>query len=190
MNKRNSKIEILRIISMILIVMSHYVMHSGFDFHELPFSINKIILEFSVLGNIGTMLFVLISGYFLINSNRINLKKVIKYIFQVMFYSISIYLLICIFNKETLSIKSLMLNFMPLTFKRYWFATTYFIIYLFHPYINKFINSLSRKEHRYFIYLSIFIFFILKTIFNTDFYGNELTYFLVFLCNWCIFCKI
>ena len=179
MDKRNSKIELLRIISIVFIVLSHYVVHSGANIHDLSFGINKIILEISILGNIGTMLFVLISGYFLINSNEVKLKKIIHFWLQVFFYSFFIYLLLLLINKENFDIKNLILNLFPITFKRYWFATTYFILYLFHPYINKFLNSLSQKEHFNFIIIGVVIFYLLSTITTMDYYGNELLYFLI-----------
>ena len=129
MNKRNSKLELLRIISIFFIVLSHYVVHSGLNIDNLPLGFNKIILDICILGNVGTMLFVLISGYFLINSNKVKIKKIIHFWLQVFFYSFFIYLLLLLFNKENFNIKSLFLNMFPITFKRYWFATTYFIMY-------------------------------------------------------------
>ena len=176
MSKRNSKIELLRIISIFLIVLSHYVVHSGANIHDLSFGFNKIILEMSILGNIGTMLFVLISGYFLINSDEVKLKKIIHFWLQVFFYSFFIYLLLLLINKETFDIKNLVLNSFPITFKRYWFATAYFILYLFHPHINKFLNSLSQREHFNFIILGVVIFYLLSTITTMNYYGNELLY--------------
>ncbi len=180
MEKRNSKLEIVRIISIVLIVLSHYVMHSGYDVHHLPIGFNRYILEISILGNIGTMLFVLISGYFLIDSNEIKFKKLFRFVAQVLFYSIIIYLLLVILKIEIFDIKSLILNLFPITFKRYWFATTYFVLYLFHPFINKFLNSIQRDEHLRFILFGVSIFYILSTLTTMDFYGNELVYF-VFL---------
>lgn len=179
MGKRNSKLEIVRIISIVFIVLSHYVIHSGYDVNNLPIGINRYILELGVLGNIGTMLFVLISGFFLINSNEIKLKKIIHFLTQVSFYSITIYLLLVLLNIELFSVKSLILNMFPVTFKRYWFATTYFILYLFHPFINRFINSLQRKEHLDFLLLGVFVFFVLSTLTTMDFYGNELICFIL-----------
>lgn len=179
MNSRNSKLEILRIISIIFIVLSHYVVHSGFNVHDLPLGINRAILEFCILGNIGTMLFVLISGYFLINSNKVKLKKIVHFILQVVFYSVFLYLFVIVINKEFFKIKDFILNLFPITFKRYWFATVYFIIYLFHPFINKFLNSLSRKEYINYLTISIFIFFVLSTITTMDYYGNEIIRFII-----------
>ena len=180
MEKRNTKLEILRIISMVLIVLSHYVMHSGYDIHHLPVGFNRYILEISILGNIGTMLFVLISGYFLISSNEIRFKKLFRFLAQVSFYSITIYLLLIFLKIETFDIKSLVLNLFPITFKRYWFATAYFVLYLFHPFINKFLNSIQRNDHLKFILFGVSIFYIFCTLTTMDYYGNELVYF-VFL---------
>lgn len=63
---RNSNIEILRIISMLFIVISHYTVHNGVINASLPLGINRTLLEITTLGNIGVILFVIISGYFMI----------------------------------------------------------------------------------------------------------------------------
>ena len=90
--ERNSNIEILRIISMIFIVMSHYTVHSGIELTSLPLGINRFILEVTRLGNIGVIIFMLISGYYLIEQKSIQLKKVLKLYLQILFYSPIIYL--------------------------------------------------------------------------------------------------
>ena len=93
---RNSNIEIVRIISMIFIVLSHYTVHNGIENASLPLGLNRYILEISTLGNIGVILFVLISGYFSIEQKEFKFKKIISLYLQVMFYSTSIYLLFVI----------------------------------------------------------------------------------------------
>ena len=47
--ERNSNIELLRIISMVLIVAHHFALH-GYGVNELKFSENKLILDFLSLG--------------------------------------------------------------------------------------------------------------------------------------------
>lgn len=51
---RNSNFEILRIIAILLIIVSHYSFHGGFSFgtHIIP-PVNEILLRFSVMGNLG-----------------------------------------------------------------------------------------------------------------------------------------
>ena len=62
----------------------------------------------------------------------------------------------------------------------YWFATCYIVLYIFHPFINLFLNNISRKNHLLFIYVMILIFSIMHFFTTKDFYGNELIQFLLF----------
>lgn len=183
MNKtRNSNIELLRIISIIMIVVSHYCVHGVGSVHlvSLPIGINRFLLEFLTLGNLGSILFVLISGYYLINSNSVKLKKLIRINFQILFYSVIIYCILLILHIEPFKLMNLGKSMLPITFKMYWFATAYIMIYLFHPYINKLLNNFTRKEHLLFILLMILIFSIFGTLTYSDYYGNELIQFLLF----------
>ena len=85
--KRNSQIELLRIISMIMIVISHYTVHCNVDVVTLPLGINRFIMEASKLGNLGVILFVLITGYFTINQKQsFKLKKLVSLVFQTFIY--------------------------------------------------------------------------------------------------------
>ena len=181
MNKtRNSNIEIIRIISIIMIVISHYCVHGVLNPSTMPLGLNRFLLEIFTLGNIGTVLFILISGYFMINSKEIKLKKLIRLILQVMFYSIIIYIIIVLTRQEPFSIKDAIKNIFPITFKEYWFASTYIMLYILSPFINKFLNSLTRKEHFVFVSVLLLIFSLLHTLTAQDFYGNVLIEFIMF----------
>ena len=82
--ERNSSFELLRIISMVLIVSFHYVYHAGFDFLA-PFSPRLYFIQcIDMGGNLGVNLFVLISGYFLCKST-FKWQKIIKLELQVLF---------------------------------------------------------------------------------------------------------
>lgn len=59
MGKRDSRFELLRIISMFLIIIYHYGLYGNWNNSSLKTQI------FSPWGQIGVSLFVLISGYFL-----------------------------------------------------------------------------------------------------------------------------
>ena len=67
-NKKNRdcNFELLRIVSMIIIIMHHYVVQS--DFVNIPVSFNKMIaILFSFWGKVGVNIFIMISGYYLLN---------------------------------------------------------------------------------------------------------------------------
>lgn len=73
--KRNSNIEILRIIAMFFVIF-HHAISQGFSFYSMPESgINTYFYQsFNCLGWIGNMFFIMISGYYLYQS-KFSLKK-------------------------------------------------------------------------------------------------------------------
>ena len=61
---RSSNLEILRIIAMILIIMSHYASFSGFYWDNI--TTNTIVINFfSMFGRMSVSIFIIISRFFL-----------------------------------------------------------------------------------------------------------------------------
>lgn len=179
--ERNSNIELLRIISIIMIVISHYTVHNGISNSTLSLGFNRFFLEISTLGNIGTIIFVLITGFYLSkNENGLKLTKILKLYLQILFYSIFIYIIFVIFKLEPFGIKSLIKVLLPISFEGYWFASVYVLLYIFHPYINKLLNKLDRKDHFKLVLTGLIIFSILSTITTKGYYANELIQFILF----------
>lgn len=85
--ERKLNFEALRILSMLLIVVFHYS-----DWGKVMYiegnTVNRLIGDFiNIGGRLGVNLFVLITGYFLVNS-KFKVKKLIKLIFEVWCYSV------------------------------------------------------------------------------------------------------
>lgn len=72
-----------------------------------------------------------------------------KFCFYSVFYSFYLYL------KNQITKKKLILSFFPILIKRQWYFSSYFIMYLFLPLINKGICYLNRKTYRNIIFLLI-----------------------------------
>ncbi len=74
--KRNSSLELLRVISIVLIIGHHLGVHSNF---EPNFAVNfwneAWILFLKQGGRLGVNLFILISGYFQITRKNSNFKR-------------------------------------------------------------------------------------------------------------------
>mgnify|MGYP003370227273 FL=1 len=145
--QRSSNLELLRIISMFLIVMHHYAVHGGFQLLEKDLSLNKIIIQIlSGGGQLGVNLFILISGYFLIDS-EFKINKLLKLIFETFFYSVIILLFIVSKSNLNIGIKDIIISCLPITYSSYWFITCYVVLYLFIDYINPVIKGLDKKKY-------------------------------------------
>ena len=180
-NQRDSSIELLRIISMIMILFHHFALHGDFIWNASDLTIPHFWYNFILMGGkVGVNIFVLISGYFLISKKEslFNFKRILKFWGQVFFYSIFIYLLFCIFGKVQIDVKTLIKTLFPITFSKWWFASVYFVLYLLHPFLNKFLNALNKRDYQYFLILILFLSSIIPTITGSNFQGNSLTWFI------------
>ena len=173
-SKRISNIELLRIIAMLMIVIAHSVFY-GCQFVEKN-TLNLIILSvFRSGAKIGVNCFIIITGYFLIESNRKKIK-LIKIIISVFLYSILGFgINILILHQFTL--KEMIASFLPLTFNQYWFATSYVLLYLLFPYLNTLLNNLKLSEYRKMLILLFVLWSVIPTITTKDFGMNSLLWF-------------
>ena len=143
---RQSNLEWLRILAMLLIVTHHFAVHGGREFLE-HFTTNYVWTEFiSSGGKIGVNLFILITGYFCANKNP-KMSNIIFLWLNTFFYSASLYL-IFLFCGRDFKIRELINSFMPFTFNQYWFITCYAITFLLIPFINIFIKNASKIQYR------------------------------------------
>ena len=78
MKKRKIGVEYLRIVSMLLIVANHFLLFTGVLDNVKPFTISYYIVSLlEAIGYVGVDCYVLISGYFLIQS-KFSWKKVLE----------------------------------------------------------------------------------------------------------------
>lgn len=179
---RNTSFELLRIISMFFITICHFATHGDFSFDTQCISIPRIWWYFIEMGGtFGVDVFVLISGYFLIldEADIPNFKRLLKIWGQLVFYAIGIYAILCFLGFYEFSLLHLIKLFFPITTDHWWFASTYFILYMIHPYINMFLNCISKRVFQNFILLTLFIWCFLPTITSVKYQSNNLIWFII-----------
>ena len=144
---RNSNIELLRVLSMLMIVAYHYSIY-GFYAEDLMYTNNKLFVDiFGMGGKIGTDLFVLISGYYMVNS-RFTFKKILTLLGQVWFYSIGALLIFFLLKGEAvLNGEVLKISLFPILSGHYWFITYYVILLFCSQYLNILVKNLSKRQH-------------------------------------------
>lgn len=180
MKPRNSNLELLRILAMICIVAHHLGYWGGFDFATDSLSLNRIWVQFiQIGGKIGVVIFIYISGYFLIKADEIKTVKVLKLWFQMLFYSLTIYLIFVLLGIRSFGIMDLVKNCFPTIFQKWWFATAYMLLYILSPFLNRMLKALSEKQYIGFLLLTGICWCLIPTCTTEYFLGNELLFFVL-----------
>ncbi len=176
---RNSNIEILRIIAMFFIVISHACVHSGFDAATSNILFNNLFVQWGVLGNLGVDIFVIITGYFLCTKPASH-KSLGKLFVQLWFYSILLFLVCRFAFGYTYSLKSILTVILPTIFAEYWFFTAYVILALISPYLNILINHATKKQMEKFVLCMLAIWVLIPTFTKQRFFAGEIPQFIMF----------
>lgn len=183
---RQSNMELLRIVSMLLIVLSHCVYHGvyragkpeTYSFWSSASLAYKASTSFSIMGAIGVGLFFMISGFFNAHKERVSLKRVIlitlfyawiAIIVSIIAYSVGFQLYGSNYEFVLSIIKML---FVPVSGSIWWFVTAYVLMMLFAPLYNRFLSRLNRTGILLLI-LFLLLFFYTLGSFGSVFHDLE-----------------
>lgn len=178
--ERNSNLELLRIVAMILIVAHHFVVNSGvtgnYTFDNVTG--NMLFLQlWGMWGKTAINVFILISGYFMCVS-KFTVKRFAKVYLEAKFYTIVIFMILLAAGYEKLGVGSLLnLVFGYIRTPNGGFTASFFMFYLFVPFYNMLIERMSRREHRILLVLFIIYFTIAPTfLFSGSVFHEPLWY--------------
>ncbi len=155
-----------RIMSMLLIIMHHYVVNSGLSIlaHEAhTLSQSVFLMVFGSWGKTGINGFVLITGYFMCKS-QISVRKFIKLFFEIEFYNIAIYIIFLLSGYTAFSPGALATVLFPVTYLGSNFVGCYLIFYCCIPFLNVLIANINEKMHIRLILLCLFAYTALGTL--------------------------
>ena len=158
MEKRKSNFELLRIFLIIMVLTVHYL--AGGTGGALKYTqegtINYYMIHLIMaICIIAVNTFVIITGYFMCSKKSIKISKILKLYAMSAFYGIIIFGILLIIGKVEFNFDNIIYFIKTIT--DVWFLLIYSILYLLIPFINKLINSISKKNFK--ILLGILIFF-------------------------------
>jgi len=185
LSKRNSSIELLKVIGIVLIIFSHSLPYYGgnsySNYVDLSNSTKDIWIFMLIctryLGQIGNTIFIVCSSWFLLNSSKFDIKKILSIIWDSFIISIVI-LIIFLFLGYNFSTKVIIQQIFPITFQNLWFIGCYLVLYVIHPYLNIVIDHLKKKEHFYLMFIGFIIYSVLSTFVKPIYYYSYLVGFL------------
>lgn len=147
---RNSNLELLRIVSILLIIAMHAIGYAASK-GELSDSNQYIRFFVGSFGNLGVGCFVLILGYFGV---KYTTRK-----FVFISWLTTIYAILCAWANNDFSISRdcvMAITNVPRYFN--WYITCYLILMALSGYINRFVGSLTKNEFKQLIMI-LFLFF-------------------------------
>lgn len=163
MKRRESNFELMRLISMLMIVMWHILVHGYLlsNGNDATMFTNRFILAILVV-HVNSLVF--LTGYFNEKKENVNLKRCFKLIGEVWFYKALIVGLFLVLNLVKINKITIIEELLPLDFNNYWFINSYLILYLLSPFLNKVIKNMSEKEFFKFLLILLLLFTILPII--------------------------
>lgn len=179
--KRDSNFELLRIITMLLIISHHYVVNSGLmeKINENMFSDKSLfLLIIGAWGKTGINIFLLITGYFMCQSS-ISIDKFFKLIFEVIFYKVIIWIIFSLTGYESFSIMAVIETICPVTSISLNFTDCYLVFFLCIPFLNILIKNMNEKQHIHLILLCFFVYIFLGTTPKIEVVMNYVTWYIV-----------
>lgn len=178
---RDSRFEMLRLISIFLIVLHHLVLHSAIK-NYTGISFNRMITQLYLIGGkLGVNCFIFITGYFSIKK-KFKCNKIFSIELQTLFYTILFLIITLIIFPEKISIKNILGSFFPTIFGTYWYITAFMGILLLSPMINIVLNKISFQQYMFLLVISIFMFSISPTVFRQRNWTNDLLWFITLYC--------
>lgn len=161
-SKRNSNIEMLRIIAMFMIIGHHYRVWSTAG--GVDYSVNSFVgVLFNMGGKYGVDLFVIISSYFLVDS-KFKFNRIIRTWAQTWSYSVFFLIVTLIFNASVVSGKTILMSILPISYKNYWYVTAYIGLLIISPYLNILFRNVTKKQHLMLVLILTSMYFLWPSI--------------------------
>lgn len=145
---RFSNFELLRIIAMLMIIGTHCISSSqAFEQFNTGSASYFILTVLQVLCNLGVNLFVLITGYFMVERTKVSIRKPIKLLLDVAIYGLALYCVSVLLGLQCFSTSGAVKSVVPLLAGYRWFIKAYIVLYLLIPYINLVARNLNRQQY-------------------------------------------
>ena len=155
---RNSSIEILKIIGIVLIVISHVVQTLCEENTYIPYqdyvvdlglaTTNIQYLILSMLrysGAFGNTIFFVCTAWYLLDSDRISKRKILQMLMDI--WVISVMILLVVYGLRGGDIEGMVIlrQLLPTTAANNWYMTCYLLFYPIHPFLNMVIYKAEKS---------------------------------------------
>lgn len=160
--KRESQFEVMRTIAMFFVVVYHCLTHGiggeyGFSTSQVVSLSNLLFSDFMlVFCSIAVNLYVMVSGYFLVDLN-FKLSRIVRTWVYAVFYSFFITIIFVSFHIIPFNIVTTVKSFFPISTDAYWFVTQFLGLLILSPFLALIARKLSYRQYLYLLIGGAFI---------------------------------
>ena len=161
---RNSNIELLRIVSMLMILMLHYLLFGNILSQSTAEGIayyGSWTLEAVCL--ISVDCYMLISGYFL-SEKQFTSRRILSFYVQILFYTLVLAVFCFSLGIADLNMANL-IQIIPVMGGRNWYVTAYFCLLFLSPVLNHVVQSMEKRRLRAVLIAQFVLLSVLHTFF-------------------------
>ena len=144
MKKRNTGINLFKLFSMFMIALLHVLGMGGIIGAAAGTSSYYPVYLMQNAAFCAVNCYALVSGYLMLGK-EIKPSRITELWFEVFFYSVSISAIMMIVYRDLFSARNIVYAVTPIISNQYWYMTSYFMMYLFVPMMNKFADAANKK---------------------------------------------
>lgn len=152
--RRQSGIELLKLIAIFLIVLGHVVQslhtnaESSYEIRYATTALSDLVLVlFRHFGALGNAVFFICSAWFLRQSDTCSKRKLARMLTEVWTVSVVCTAVTLVLRRGDVSKTLLAESLLPTTFSCNWYMTCYMLFYLIHPFLNRLLDRMTQKTH-------------------------------------------
>lgn len=144
MKKINTGINLFKLFSMFMIALLHVLGMGGIIGAAEGTSSYYPVYLMQNAAFCAVNCYALVSGYLMLGK-EIKPSRITELWFEVFFYSVSISAIMMIVYRDLFSARNIVYVVTPIISNQYWYMTSYFMMYLFVPMMNKFADAANKK---------------------------------------------
>lgn len=145
---------------MLMIIAGHIIYQHG-TVYGIDSSEEIIKLSGLSFCSVAVNTFVLISGFWGLSFKN---EKFVRLIIETFIYSVLLYIVSVALGWQSISFHNVLCAILPVLTKQYWFVTSYIVLIIISPWLNRWIECFDKKEYIIFMLLGFIIIYVWPTI--------------------------
>lgn len=169
LSKRNSTLDIVRIASVLLVMMVHFFLYTGFYREPMVGPTMFLMCFMRTFFSACVPMFLILSGY-LMSKKAVSKKHyfgISKTLLTYFVAGIACIVFNSTYKHTTYTFKSIVLSFFDFTSAQYaWYIEMYIGLFLLIPFLNLIYNNLKTKRHKQLLVITMVLLTAVPTLFN------------------------